>query len=103
MFLGQFNTGNAARPQRSGFGTLEQIVAPEAVTDDALDELAAFILGSVRLGPLLPGPLRRCFRPVLQALARGGCHRHVLLAINTLAAVGNTIVCRNPTIGVDHG
>lgn len=56
MFLGQFNTGKLLLRARnvSGFGTLEQIVAPEAVTDDALDELAAFILGeSARLGPLL--------------------------------------------------
>lgn len=56
MFLGQFNAGKLLLRARnvSGFGTLEQIVVPEAVTDDALDELAAFILGeSVRLGPLL--------------------------------------------------
>lgn len=56
MFVGQFNTGKLLLRARnvSGFGTVEQIVAPEAVTDDALDELAAFVLGeSVRLGPLL--------------------------------------------------
>lgn len=56
MLLAQFNTGKLLLRARnvSGFGSLEQIVTPEAVNDDALDELAAFILGETgRLGPLL--------------------------------------------------
>lgn len=56
MFLAQFNTGKLLLRARnvSGFGSIEQIVTPEAVNDGALDELAAFILGETgRLGPLL--------------------------------------------------
>jgi len=56
MLLGEFGTGKLLLRARnvSGFGSVEQIIAPEAVNDDALDELAAFILGETgRLGPLL--------------------------------------------------
>ncbi|TAK43936.1 MAG: PilZ domain-containing protein [Betaproteobacteria bacterium] len=56
MLLGQFDSGKLLLRARnvSGFGSMEQIVTPEAVNDDALDELAAFILGETgRLGPLL--------------------------------------------------
>lgn len=56
QLVGQFDTGQLLIRARnvSGFGSLEQIVAPEAVTDESLDELSAFILGeSPGLGPLL--------------------------------------------------
>jgi len=38
----------------SGFGSLSQLLAPEAINEESLDELAGFILGENRgLGPLL--------------------------------------------------
>ena len=38
----------------SGFGTLNHILSPEAITEESLDELTAFILGEAReLGPSL--------------------------------------------------
>lgn len=56
QLVGQFDTGQLLLRSRnvSGFGSLEQIVAPEAVTEESLKELTAFILGeSPSLGPLL--------------------------------------------------
>ena len=56
LFFGQFELGKLLLRTRnvSGFGAMEQILAPEAVSDASLDELAGFILGeSSRLGPLL--------------------------------------------------
>lgn len=38
----------------SGFGSFEQILAPDAITEDPLDALAAFIMcEKAALGPLL--------------------------------------------------
>jgi len=34
----------------SGFGSLSQLIAPEAINEEALDELAGFILGEQK-GP----------------------------------------------------
>jgi len=56
LLFGQFDMGKLLLRTRnvSGFGAMEQILAPEAVSDESLDELTAFILGeSSRLGPLL--------------------------------------------------
>lgn len=56
LLQGQFDTGQLLLRTRnvSGFGSLEQMLAPAAVTEDSLDELAAFILGETgALGPLL--------------------------------------------------
>lgn len=56
LLEGQFDTGRLLlRTQNvSGFGSMEQILAPEAITEDSLNELAAFILGETAvLGPLL--------------------------------------------------
>jgi hypothetical protein len=56
LLQGQFDTGRLLLRTRnvSGFGSLEQLLAPEAITEDSLDELAAFILGeSGAPGPLL--------------------------------------------------
>lgn len=56
LLLGQFDTGKLLLRTRnvSGFGSMEQILAPEAVTDESLNDLAAFILAETgQLGPLL--------------------------------------------------
>lgn len=56
LLMGQFNTGRLLLRTRnvSGFGAMEQIVAPEGVTEESLNELSGFILGeSSRLGALL--------------------------------------------------
>jgi hypothetical protein len=56
LLLGQFDTGKLLLRtiNVSGFGAMEQILAPEAITEESLDELTGFILGeSSRLGPLL--------------------------------------------------
>ena len=38
----------------SGFGTVQQLLAPEAINDASLNELSGFILGETKvLGPLL--------------------------------------------------
>lgn len=56
LLFGQFELGKLLLRTRnvSGFGATEHILAPEAITDESLDELTGFILGeSSRLGPLL--------------------------------------------------
>lgn len=56
VLLGQFDAGKLLLRTRNvcGFGSMEQILAPEAITDDSLSELGAFILcEAVHLGPLL--------------------------------------------------
>ncbi len=56
LLYGQFEMGKLLlrTSNVSGFGAMDQILAPEAVTDESLDELTGFILGeSSRLGPLL--------------------------------------------------
>lgn len=56
LFTGQFDTGKLLLRTRnvSGFGVVEQILSPEAITQESLDELTAFILGETgALGPLL--------------------------------------------------
>jgi hypothetical protein len=56
MLFGQYDMGKLLlrTSNVSGFGAMDQILAPEAVTDESLDELTGFILGeSSRLGPLL--------------------------------------------------
>ena len=47
VLLGNFSTGKLLLRTRnvSGFGALEQILAPEAIDDASLDELTGFILG----------------------------------------------------------
>ncbi|MBI2750153.1 MAG: PilZ domain-containing protein [Burkholderiales bacterium] len=47
VLLGNFGTGKLLLRARnvSGFGALEQILAPEAIDDASLDELTGFILG----------------------------------------------------------
>jgi hypothetical protein len=53
---GRFDTGKLLLRARNvaGFGVVEHVIAPEAVSDEALDELTAFILAeTTRLGPLL--------------------------------------------------
>jgi hypothetical protein len=54
--IGKFDTGKLLlRTSNIGnFGTMEHVLAPEAVTEEALDEFTGFILGeSSRIGPLL--------------------------------------------------
>lgn len=56
LLSGQFDTGKLLlrTSNVSGFGAMEQILAPEAVTGESLDEFAGFILSETgRLGPLL--------------------------------------------------
>ena len=56
LLEGQFDSGKVLLRSRnvSGFGSFEQILAPDAITDDSLDELAGFILcETTALGPLL--------------------------------------------------
>ena len=47
VFSGNYGTGKLLLRARSvsGFGALEQIIAPEAIDDESLNELAGFILG----------------------------------------------------------
>lgn len=54
--IGNFDTGKLLLKTRNieRFGMMDQILDPEAISDESLDELAAFILGeSMHLGPLL--------------------------------------------------
>jgi len=54
--LAQFDSGKILLRASNvcGFGSMEQLLAPEAITDDSLAELAAFILAETKqLGPLL--------------------------------------------------
>ena len=38
----------------SGFGVVQQVLSPDAITDEALNEFSGFILGETKaLGPLL--------------------------------------------------
>lgn len=56
VLAGQFDTGKVLLRARnvSGFGSMEQLLVPEAFTEESLDELAAFILGETGgLGPRL--------------------------------------------------
>lgn len=56
QLAGNFKTGKLLLRTRNveRFGLLEHVVAPEAVTDESLDELTGFLLGeSSRVGPLL--------------------------------------------------
>lgn len=56
QLIGNFDTGKLLLKIRNieHFGMLEHVLAPEAVTDESLDELTGFILGeSGRIGPLL--------------------------------------------------
>lgn len=56
LFSGQFDTGKLLLRARnvSGFGIVEQVLSPEAITKESLDELTGFILGETgALGPLL--------------------------------------------------
>jgi hypothetical protein len=56
LLAGQFETGKLLLRTRNvaGFGTMEQLLEPAAVSEESLDELAAFILcEATRLGPLL--------------------------------------------------
>jgi len=56
LLAGNFKTGKLLLRTRNveRFGLLEHVVAPEAITDESLDELTGFILGeSTRIGPLL--------------------------------------------------
>lgn len=56
QLAGNFKTGKLLLRSRNveRFGLLEHVVAPEAVTDESLDELTGFLLGeSSRVGPLL--------------------------------------------------
>ena len=56
LLAGNFKTGKLLLRTRNveRFGLLEHVVAPEAITDESLDELTGFILGeSARIGPLL--------------------------------------------------
>ena len=56
QLAGNFKTGKLLLRTRhvERFGLLEHVVAPEAVTDESLDELTGFLLGeSSRVGPLL--------------------------------------------------
>ena len=56
QFSGQFDMGKILlhTSNVSGFGVVEQILAPEAITEEALDEFSAFILGETKaLSPLL--------------------------------------------------
>lgn len=56
QLAGNFKTGKLLLRTRNveRFGLLEHVVAPEAITDESLDELTGFILGeTARVGPLL--------------------------------------------------
>jgi len=56
QLAGNFKTGKLLLRTRNveRFGLMEYVVAPEAITDESLDELTGFILGeSTRIGPLL--------------------------------------------------
>jgi hypothetical protein len=56
LLVGNFDTGKLLLSARNieRFGMLEHVVAPEAVTEESLEELTGFILGeSSRVGPLL--------------------------------------------------
>lgn len=56
QLMGNFTTGKLLLRTRNveRFGLLEHVVAPEAITDESLDELTGFILGeNTRVGPLL--------------------------------------------------
>ncbi len=56
QLAGNFKTGKLLLRTRNveRFGLREHVVAPEAITDESLDELIGFILGeSARIGPLL--------------------------------------------------
>ena len=56
QFQGRFDTGKILlrASNVSGFGAVEQILSPDAVTEEALDEFSGFILGETKaLGPLL--------------------------------------------------
>lgn len=56
QLAGNFKTGKLLLRTHNieRFGLLEHVVAPEAITDESLDELTGFILGeSTRIGPLL--------------------------------------------------
>jgi hypothetical protein len=56
LISGQFGTGKLLlrTSNVAGFGAMEQILSPEAISDESLDELTGFILGeSGRLGPRL--------------------------------------------------
>lgn len=53
-----------------GFGSMEQLLAPEAITDESLSELGAFILAETQqLGPLL---LKGAHRPAARPLSARG-------------------------------
>ena len=57
QLLGNFDTGKLVLKTRNveRFGTTEHMLAPEAITEEWLKELARFILGqSRRIGSLLP-------------------------------------------------
>ena len=42
------------RSNVSGFGVVQQVLSPDAITDEALNEFSGFILGETKaLGPLL--------------------------------------------------
>jgi len=56
QLLAQFDLGRILLRASNvcGFGSMEQLLAPEAITDESLAELGAFILAETRqLGPLL--------------------------------------------------
>lgn len=56
QLVGNFETGKLLLKTRNveAFGTLEQVLAPEAITEESLKELSRFILGETRrFGPLL--------------------------------------------------
>jgi hypothetical protein len=56
QLVGNFDTGKLLLRARNveRFGMLEHVLAPEAITEESLDELTGFILGeSSRIGPLL--------------------------------------------------
>lgn len=56
QLVGNFDTGKLLLRTRNveDFGMLEHVLAPEAITEESLDELTGFILGeSSRIGPLL--------------------------------------------------
>ena len=56
QLVGNFDTGKLLLKARNveRFGMLEHVLAPEAITDESLEELSAFILGETSgLGPLL--------------------------------------------------
>ena len=56
QLVGKFDTGKLVLKTRNieRFGMLEHLLAPEAITEESLDELTGFILGeSSRIGPLL--------------------------------------------------